>query len=198
MGIAWRATPVAARHVSPCGGGAHVEPERQLPPTDQRAAILGPASDLVSEGEFGFTRFRMLAAIHRVHFCSNARRPPCANRRVCQVDQSVAIAEAIHWVGGRAQNLDRQGFRLTVRAGHLLLFREGRGGAGVSVGKSGDFSLFQVAGVARDGERLFAAAAGGATAPAVTTANLRCRPVLLDIGVPMVHHLARVTTDREA
>ena len=88
--------------------------------------------------------------------------------------------------GCRAQNLDHRGFRLNVHAGHLLLLREGRGEAGASVVKMGDRGLLQVAGVARDGERLFAAAAGGATAPAVATANLLCRPVLLDIGVPMV------------
>jgi hypothetical protein len=87
---------------------------------------------------------------------------------------------------------------VTVRGGHLLLFSERRGGAGVSVVRLGDRSNFQVAGILGDGKRLPSTATAGPAAPAVTAANSRCGPEFLGVGVPMVYCFATFTIDCEA
>jgi hypothetical protein len=62
----------------------------------------------------------------------------------------------------------------------------------------GDRRLFQAAGILGNGKHLPSAATAGPSTSAATTANSQCGPTLLGVGVPMVHRLARVTTDRKA
>src|SRR5271169_2587850 len=101
---------VAKRHVSPCGYRALVKPERQLPSRDQRPVLLGPVSDLASEGEFGFMHLRKLGVTRRVHFCNNAghTRSPSSRysdkiykmmSRPCKVPQKPAAGYANHVSG---------------------------------------------------------------------------------------------------
>jgi hypothetical protein len=65
------------------------------------------------------------------------------------------------------------------------------------VGRLGNRSLFQDAGIVGGGEHLPATAAAGATAPSDAAANPRRGSTLLGDRVPMVRRLAKVVADRD-
>lgn len=94
----WPAGSAAARRLSPCGDRGLIEPERELPSTNQCPVIRVPVSDLVAEGEFRFRHPRMFAGTCRSQFCNKATSslmagscasplalppPSCSLRRPC-------------------------------------------------------------------------------------------------------------------